>query len=193
MRSGHWSSARKKWRRLRMKWCASTLLSSSNAWIRSRLQRMQLRRQEMRFLGNWRLRKCKDVLRRNFRKICAMSFTLRRGSWLHVHVSKLKFKSAKRLSESYKRPRSSRWDSKLREPPRRSVLRRTSSKSCWRSSQQMSVLSRWTLRREGCASWSIDARSSDFGKRSWRYSVRRGRWKCRSIRRSWLSRRERRR
>jgi len=69
---------------------------------------MRLKRQEMQFLGNWRLRKCKDVLRRNFKKICAMSFTSRRGSWLPEHVSKLKFKSAKGLSRSYKRLRSSR-------------------------------------------------------------------------------------
>ena len=181
MRSVLWLSVKRKWMHSRMKWYASTLSSSSNAWIRSRQLRMLLRRLVTQSLGNLKRRRCRDVPKKSFRRICAMSFTLKRGSWPQEHESKQRSWSENGLSSSYKKLRSSRWDSKRRGLPRKSDLRRISNKNFWRSLLRMSVLSRWMLRRGECASWSTDVKSSDFGKLSWRSLGLSVKLRCRSI------------
>ena len=77
MRKGLCWGVRRKWKPLKMRWCASMPSSNNNAWIKFRPLKMRPKKLVTLFLRDLRLRRWDEEPRRSSRRICAMSSTMR--------------------------------------------------------------------------------------------------------------------
>jgi len=75
-----------------MKWSAGTLNSNKLDLVKFKLQKTQLKKQEMLFSADSRRRSFKEEHKRSFKKISEMNSITKKVKWLQLHAKKLSLK-----------------------------------------------------------------------------------------------------